>query len=129
MVTQLLVYIATYPNKGITYQASNMFLSAHSDASFLTEAGSLSRAGAQIFLSEDKPSPWLNGPIVILTISQIMKYVMASAAEAELRALYLTAYKMTPFHHTLDETGWKQPKSPIQMDSSMAAGFVNDTII
>ena len=102
-VTQLLDYVATYPNDGITYRASNMVLLAHSDASFLTETGSRSRAVAHIYLSEDDPTPQLNGPI--LSISQIMKYVMASAAEAELGALYLTAREMIPLRHALDKMG------------------------
>ena len=126
-VMQLLDYVATYPSDGITYRASNMVLAAHSDASFLTETGSRSRAGAHIYLSEDDPAPRDNGPV--LTISQIMKYVMASAAEAELGALYLTAREMIPLRHALEEMGWKQPKSPIQTDNSTASGFINDTII
>ncbi|KAL7425457.1 hypothetical protein ACHAXH_000023, partial [Discostella pseudostelligera] len=52
-VHQLLDYVATYPQDGITYRASSMVLAAHSDASFLTEQGSHSRAGAHIFLSDD----------------------------------------------------------------------------
>ena len=104
-----------------------MILSAHSDASFLTETGSRSRAGAHIYLSEDDPAPPPNGPV--LSISQIMKYVMASAAEAKLGALYLTAREMIPLRHALNEMGWKQPRSPIQTDNSTAAGFVNETII
>eukprot|EP00804_Cyclotella_cryptica_P014874 CCRYP_020376-RA/>CCRYP_020376-RA protein AED:0.41 eAED:0.41 QI:0/0/0/1/0/0/2/0/185 len=66
-VHQLLDYISTYPNDGITYSASSMILAAHSDASYLTEAGSRSRAGAHIFLSENDPIPRHNMPI--LTIS------------------------------------------------------------
>eukprot|EP00804_Cyclotella_cryptica_P024876 CCRYP_011785-RA/>CCRYP_011785-RA protein AED:0.40 eAED:0.40 QI:0/0/0/1/1/1/2/0/342 len=83
-VHQLLDYVATYPKDGITYHASSMILAAHSDASYLTEPGSRSRAGAHIFLSEDDPVPRHKMPV--LTISQIIKYVMASAAEAELAA-------------------------------------------
>ncbi len=85
-VHQLLDYVTTYPSDGITYRASSMVLAAHSDASFLTEVGSCSRAGAHIFLSEDDPIPRDNGPL--LTISHIIKFVMALAAEAELAALY-----------------------------------------
>ena len=123
----MLDYVATYPNDGTTYRASNMILSAHSDASFLTEPGSRSRAGAYIFLAEDEPIPRVNGPI--LSIAQIIKFVMASAAEAELAALYITARDMVPIRNTLAEMGWPQPKSPIQTDNSTAVGFVNDTII
>ena len=126
-VHQLLDYVATYPSDGITYRASNMVLAAHSDASFLSEPKSRSRAGAHIFLSEDDPSPRLNGPV--LTISQVIKYVMASAAEAELAAIYHTAREMVPLRNALDEMGWTQPPSPIQIDNSTAVGFVNDTII
>ena len=126
-VNQLLDYVATYPNDGITYRASSMILAAHSDASFLTETGSRSRAGAHIFLSEDDPIPWDNGPI--LSISQIIKVVLASAAEAELAALYTTAREMIPLRNALNEMGWKQPRSPIQTDNSAAAGFISDTII
>eukprot|EP00804_Cyclotella_cryptica_P015406 CCRYP_008021-RA/>CCRYP_008021-RA protein AED:0.60 eAED:0.60 QI:0/-1/0/1/-1/0/1/0/61 len=46
-----------------------MILAAHSDASYLTEPGSRSRAGAHIFLSEDDPVPRHNMPV--LTISQL----------------------------------------------------------
>jgi hypothetical protein len=58
-----------------------------------------------------------------------MKYVMALAAEAELKALYLTAWEMIPLCNALDKMGWKQPKLPIQMKNSTASGFINDTII
>jgi len=126
-IHQLLDYVATYPQDGITYRASSMVLAAHSDASFLTEQGSRSRAGAHIFLSEDDPIPRQNGPV--LTMSQIIKFVMASAAEAKLAALYNTTREMVPLRNALEEMGWKQPKSPIQTDNSTATGFINGTII
>ena len=104
-----------------------MILAAHSDASFLTEQGSHSRAGANIFLTEDDPIPRQNGPV--LSISQIITFIMASAAEAELAALYITARKMIPLRNALDEMGWKQPKSLVQTNNSTATGFIHDTII
>ncbi len=83
--------------------------------------------GAHIFLSKDDPIPRNNGPI--LTISQILKFVMASATEAELAALYTTAREMIPLRNALEEMGWKQPQSPIQTDNSAASRFISDTII
>ena len=50
-VNQMLDYLATYPNYGIVYQASNMILATHSDAGFNNESKGRSRAGAHIFLS------------------------------------------------------------------------------
>ena len=71
-----------------------MILAAHADAGFLNESKSRSRAGAHIFLSENEPKPKLNGPF--LTIAQIIKTVMASAAEAEMAALFIAAKNMIP---------------------------------
>ena len=51
-VNKLLDYVATYPSNGTTFQASNMTLAAHSDASFLSESKSRSRVGLKIFVSE-----------------------------------------------------------------------------
>ncbi len=50
-VNLLLNYIATYPNDGIVYRASNMILCAHADAGFLNKTNSCSKAGAYIYLS------------------------------------------------------------------------------
>jgi hypothetical protein len=54
---------------------------------------------------------------------------MASAAEAELVALFVTAREMIPHRQTLINMGWPQPKSPIQADNSTAAGVTNKTIV
>ena len=126
-VELLLDYVATYRNDGIVYRSSNMILCAHADAGFLNESQARSRAGAHIYLSEDDPFPRFNG--AILSIAQIIKFVMASAAEAELAALFITAREMIPHRQTLIEMGWPQPKSPIQTDNSTAAGVVNKTIV
>ena len=115
---QLLDHVATYPNYGITYRASDMVLVAHSDAGFNNESKACSRAGAHIFLSENDSTPKWNGDI--LTIAQIIKFVMSSAAEAELGVLHIMAKERVPAHQTLIEMGWKQPPSPIQTAKSTA---------
>jgi hypothetical protein len=56
-VDLLLDYVATYPNDGIVYQASNMILCAHADVGLLNETNSCSRAGAHLYLSEDNLFP------------------------------------------------------------------------
>ena len=76
-----------------------MILAAHSDAGFHNESKGHSRSGAHIFLSEDDPIPRWNGHI--LSISQVIKFVMTSASEAELAALYITAHKLVPMRQTL----------------------------
>ncbi len=53
---------------------------------------------------------------------------MALAAESELAVLFITAGEMFPHHQTLIAMGWPQPKIPIQMDNSTAAGVANKII-
>jgi hypothetical protein len=64
LVHTLLDYVATYPNDGIVYRASDMVLCVHADASYLNKTKSCSRAGAHIYLLEDDQIPCLNGAIV-----------------------------------------------------------------
>ena len=103
-----------------------MILAAHSDAGINNKSKARSRAGSHIFLSEIDPKPEWNG--AILTISQIIKFVMSSAAEAELGAMCITAKEMVPIRQKLIEMVWEKPPSPIQTDNSTATGVVNKTI-
>jgi hypothetical protein len=123
----LLDYVATYPADGIVYRSSDMILCAHADAGFLNESNSRSRAGAHIFLSENDPFPRFNG--AILSIAQIIKFVMASAAESELAAHFVTTQEMIPHRQTLIAMGWPQPKTPIQTDNSTAVGVTMITTL
>ena len=66
-----------------------MVLCAHSDAVFHNKIKGHSRAGDHIFLSKKDTMPRWNGPV--LTLAQIIKFVMSSASEAELGALFITA--------------------------------------
>ena len=66
-----------------------MILTEHSDAGFNNETKAISRAGAHIFLFESESISRWNGPL--LSIAQIMKYVMSLASEAEMGDLFLTS--------------------------------------
>jgi hypothetical protein len=87
LVHQFLNYATTHPNAIITYQASNMVLAGHSDASYLSETNAHSRAGGHFFMSNEDAIPSNKG--AILMILQIIKAVMSSAAGAEIGALYI----------------------------------------
>jgi len=88
-VTQLLDYLHTHKDATIQYVASDMILNIHSDASYLSETKARSRLGGTFFMGgspvNGKPIQ-LNGPILIA--ASICKFVVASAAEAELGALF-----------------------------------------
>ena len=104
-----------------------MVLTSHAYAGFINKSKACSRVGAHIFLSENNPNPKLNGPV--LTIAQIIKSVMASAAESEIAALYITDKNMVPLKNNIIEMGWPQLRLPIRIDNSTAVGFTNKTII
>jgi hypothetical protein len=111
-----------------------MVLYLHSDTSYLSISKARSRAGGHFFLSDmptdpTKPPlkpPTSNGPLHITC--QIMRNVLASAAEAEIGALFLNGQEALPIRVTLAELGHPQPPTPMQTDNSTAAGFANDTI-
>ena len=126
-LSQLLDYLATHPNDGILYQSSDMILSAHSDAAYVSVSRARSRTGAHIMLSKDTPVPSINGPV--LTIAQIIKNVTSSAAEAKLSGLFVCAKAMVPLRNTLIEMGWPQTNSPIQCDNYTAIGVTNNTMV
>ena len=65
--------------------ASNMILAVHSDASYLSEAKARSRLGGG-YLTNVDDKEFRNG--AVLTLSSIIKDIMASASEAELAAMF-----------------------------------------
>eukprot|EP00957_Ditylum_brightwellii_P086744 6600879-Ditylum_brightwellii.AAC.1 len=58
----------------------------------------------------------MNMPLLVL--SQIMHNVMASAAEAELGALFKNVKEAVVLRTALQELGHQQPATPIQVDNS-----------
>eukprot|EP00957_Ditylum_brightwellii_P157821 12012386-Ditylum_brightwellii.AAC.1 len=68
----------------------------------------------------------MHGPLLVLL--QIMRNVMASAAEAELGALFENAKEAVVLRTTLQELGHQQPATPIQVDNSVAHRIVNSNI-
>ena len=128
-VRQFLDYMWTHPDAKIRYRRSDMILNLHSDASYLSAKNARSRAGGCYFLGsvpeEGKPI-FLNGAILVLC--QVLKLVAASAAEAELGALFLNAQEAKVIRITLEELGHPQPKTPISIDNTTTVGIVNNTI-
>jgi hypothetical protein len=104
-----------------------MILCTHAGAGFHNESKGCSQAKAHIFVFKNNPFPKHNGPV--LSICQIMKFVISSATKAKLGALYTTAKKMLPLCQILIEMGWPQPCTPIQTDNSTAIGVINPTIL
>ena len=128
-VKQFLDYMWTHPDATIRFRASDMILNVHSDASYLSAPKARSRAGGYYFLGslpkDNKPIK-LNGAFFVLCT--ILRLVAASAAEAELGALFLNAKQAKIFKITLEEMGHPQPPTPVHIDNSTTVGIVNNTI-
>jgi hypothetical protein len=128
-VNQFLDYMWTHPDAKIRYRASDMILNVHSDASYLSAPKARSRAGGYFFLGSlprDGDPIKLNGAIHVTCT--ILKLVAASAAEAELGALFLNAKEAKVFRLVLAELGHPQPPTPIHIDNTTTVGIVNNTI-
>jgi hypothetical protein len=68
----------------------------------------------------------LNG--AFFTLCTILRFVVASAAEAELGTLFLNCKEGMIFQLTLEELGHPQPKTPIHCDNATAVGIANNTV-
>ena len=127
--TQLLDYLSANANATVRFYASDMILNIHSDASYLSEAKARSRACGHFFMGwmpiDDAPIR-LNGAFHVSTT--ILRFVVASAAEAELGALYHNCQTGIVFRLTLADMGHPQPKTPVHCDNATAVGIANNTI-
>jgi hypothetical protein len=121
----LLNYAHTHPNAEIIYRASDMILRADSDAAYLVAPEARSRAGGYQYLS-NKQGTIFNGPVAV--IAKVIKNVMASAAEAELGALFMNAQEAVGLRNCLEAMGYSQPATPLKTDNSTASGILNNTM-
>lgn len=126
---QLLDYVATWPDATLVYHPSDMMLMQHSDASWLSETLSRSRAsGISMLVKKDMlgdPAA-INGAIDCF--STIIKSVVGSAFEAEYAAMYLNGQTAVGHRNTLADLGHPQGATPIIADNACAVGVANRTV-
>ena len=115
-------YVASHPDAILTYNASDMVLNLHSDASYLSEPKARSRAGGHFFMFDNAEYPEDNG--AVLDIAKIIRNVVTSAADAEINALFINTRQAILASYLLEEMGHIQPPTPAQTDNTTALGFV-----
>jgi len=126
---QLLDYLETHPDAVIRFRASDMILNIHSDASYLSVKNARSRACGHFFLGSipvDGEPIQLNA--AIFTLCSILKFVVSSAAEAELGALFMNMKEGKIIRIILEELGHPQPPTPVHCDNETATGIANSTV-
>lgn len=109
----------------IIYRVSDMILRADSDAAYLVAPEARSRAGGYQYLS-NKEGTVFNGPVAV--IAKVIKNVMASAAEAELGALFMNVQEAVGLRNCLEAMGYPQPATPLKFNNSCANGIFNNTM-
>jgi hypothetical protein len=122
-VQQFLDYADTHPDAIVTYHASDMVLAGHSNTLYLSKTMARRRAGRHFFMPSNTAKTPNNG--AILTVAQIIKAVMSSAAEAEVGALYINCREAITAHHTLEFMGHPQPPTPMQTNNITVLGVVS----
>ena len=119
----------THSDATIRYFSSQMQLQLHRNVSYLLVSKARSRVGGHFYLSDhiDPSSPTKkNG--AVLVVADILKFSMASAAEAELGDLFINYKESEVIRNMLEEIGHPQQLKPIRTDNSTASGIINETI-
>lgn len=127
-VNKFLDYMATNSMATTRFQASDMVVKIHSDASYLTERKARSRSGGHFYLGNKPDKPEVINQGGILEQTGIMRNVMSSAAEAEICAQFINEKEGTIIRITLDELGWPQAATPVRLDNSTSYGLATNTI-
>jgi hypothetical protein len=113
----------------VRYHASDMVMNIHSDASYLSETKGRSRACGHFFMEwmpKNGEPIKLNGAFYV--DMTILRFVVASAAEAELGALFHNCQDGIIFRQTLPDLGHPQPKTPVHCNNATAVGITNNTV-
>jgi hypothetical protein len=123
-LVQLLNYRAIHPDATMLYHASDMILNIHSDYWYLTEPEARSRAGGHFFISSKSRNGEQQHNDSILTLPTILRMVVASAAEAEIGALFFNAKEGVNIQNILKEMVHPQPATPMQTDNTTDNGIL-----
>ena len=91
---KMLFIVDSVADAVLTYNRNNMVVAVHSDTFCLTELKFRSESGGQFFLSTYERDSENNG--AVFNIMKNIKKVVTSAAEAEIRALFINVRNTVP---------------------------------
>eukprot|EP00957_Ditylum_brightwellii_P105260 8023753-Ditylum_brightwellii.AAC.1 len=92
---QLVNYVAMHPDATVHFLTSDMILTIHSDASYLSESKARSRAAGHFYLANKNNEEFNNA--AVLTLLTIIRHAVTLMSEAELAALFYNAREAVPF--------------------------------
>ncbi len=126
---QLLDYLAHHSDAKVHFYASDMVMNIHSDALYLSEGKARSQTCGHFFMGwmpKDGDSIRINGAFHVST--NVIRFVVASAAEAKLGALFHNCQAGIIFRSILEDMGHAQPKTPVHCDNATALSIANQTV-
>jgi hypothetical protein len=126
-VKHLLNYASAHPNNCVIFEASDMILTAQSDASHQSIKNSRSKAGGVFYFANKNDPPTTNNGLIGV-YSKIISVVCASASDAEYAALFQIAQLMYFYRIVADAVGYPQDASPIYVDNDIARGIADRSV-
>ncbi len=126
-VHHLLNYAASHPYHCIIFEASDMILTAQSDASYQSIPGSRSKAGGVFYFANANDPPSTNNGLIGV-YSKLISVVCAGASDAEYAALFQIAQLMYFYRIVTEAVGYPQQASPIYVDNDVARGIADRSV-
>jgi hypothetical protein len=127
-VNHLLNYAASHPANCIIYDASDMILTAQSDASFQSIPGARSKAGGVYYFGNKNDPPTKNNGLIGV-YSRLISVVCTAASDAEYAALFQIAQLIYFYRVVAEACGYPQlAPSPIYVDNDVARGIANRSV-
>jgi hypothetical protein len=126
-VNHLLQYAASHPYHCIIFEASDMILTAQSDASYQSIPGSRSKAGGVFYFANANDPPSKNNGLIGV-YSKLISVVCAGASDAEYAALFQIAQLMYFYRIVTEAVGYPQQASPIYVDNDVARGIADRSV-
>jgi hypothetical protein len=120
-------YCASHPDSKIRYTACGLMLNIHSDTRYLNTSEAQSRAGGHFFMISQHKNGEQHHNGAFLTLSTIIRMVVATAAEAEMGALFLIVKEGVNIRNILAEMGHPQPVTLLQRDNTTAHTILRGT--
>ena len=111
------------------YYKSKIVLNIHLDALYLSEARTHIRVAGYFYLGSNPVNRQpISLNVAVYVFGGILKFVVASAAEAELGALFVNCKEGKVIRLVLQELGHPQPPTPVYCDNQTAVGIANETV-
>jgi hypothetical protein len=126
-IEHILDYIERYPANGIIFEASDMILTTHADASYQSLPGSRSKLGGAHYFANANDSPGVNNGLIAAQ-SAVIKVACSGASEAEYASLYSVGQTTYFSRLVAAACGYPQNATTIYTDNEVAMGIANRSV-